>query len=655
MYSSHDVSFDEDLDLDRVLAGEFKILSPYNNKSKSDNSINTTITNSKVYDESGRKELITNVMGQFHNLMADIKIAEREVVKSPPLSPNNNNIVPENTGIRSTYVMESVDAMISALLELKKGLSPIEADLLDNEIQALKAQQAKKNMMNKSTKDDGDNNSIVDDSLTMSPLRLPVSNYDLETSSFNRIKSPVRDQKDDDDDDDQQQPSFADRNIEKLQLLVDSFMTSTQIETQRLAASILNNNNNNDKNTNTPSIERLQTNMNSLMGSIRDERNQRSVLERKLLSVQEELAETKIQNDVEKENYKLNLIKMKGQIRQLCSNSGLGELCSNFESEVQRLSNENEVLRRKLLTLEEKDDLEFYDRNMLHTNTSIISQDGSFVSGKESNKMQRQLIKIRRLGQEKEELKTVLEELKKKERIFHSSACIAHDASRRFQIASQENTRLKEELEKEKSKRLQYEEDIKHLHLDLHDFQHSESRIRDEYNRKMQELTGLRSKVIQLEQENKNITKLNRFISKHTPDPDSNNVMGKKLPLQGSSYSSTIKKVSSDDQHIVPTRVIQGYLEQMDEKNMFNPNIDTTISILQDSLMCHAPILLPMLRKLTTEIHSERTKILTQREKLLLSVFKPNTLKPKPSSNEPSAIESKAKTNTKSNPMRYSC
>ena len=655
MYSSHDVSFDEDLDLDRVLAGEFKILSPYNNKSKSDNSINTTITNSKVYDESGRKELITNVMGQFHNLMADIKIAEREVVKSPPLSPNsNNNIVTENNGIRSTYVMESVDAMISALLELKKGLSPIEADLLDNEIQALKAQQAKKNMMNKSIKDDGDNNSIVDDSLTMSPLRLPVSNYDLETSSFNRIKSPVRDQKDDDDDD--QQPSFAYRNIEKLQLLVDSFMTSTQIETQKLAASISNNNNNNDKNTNTPSTERLQNNMNSLMGSIRDERNQRSVLERKLLSAQEELAETKIQNDVEKENYKLNLIKMKGQIRQLCSNSGLGELCSNFESEVQRLSNENEVLRRKLLTLEEKDDLEFYDRNMLHTNTSIISQDGSLVSGKESNKMQRQLIKIRRLGQEKEELKTVLEELKKKERIFHSSACIAHDASRRFQIASQENIRLKEELEKEKSKRLQYEEDIKHLHLDLHDFQHSESRIRDEYNRKMQELTGLRSKVIQLEQENKNITKLNRFISKHTPDPDSNNVMGKKLPLQGSSYSSTIKKVSSDDQHIVPTRIIQGYLEQMDEKTMFNPNIDTTISILQDSLMCHAPILLPMLRKLTTEIHSERTKILTQREKLLLSVFKPNALKPKPSSNEPCAIESKVKTNnTKSNPMRYSC
>jgi len=172
----------------------------------------------------------------------------------------------------------------------------------------------------------------------------------------------------------------------------------------------------------------------------------------------------------------------------------------------------------------------------------------------------------------------------------------------------------------------------------------------------MQELTGLRSKVIQLEQENKNITKLNRFISKHTPDPDSNNVMGKKLPLQGSSYSSTIKKVSSDDQNIVPTRVIQGYLEQMDEKNMFNPNIDATISILQDSLMCHAPILLPMLRKLTTEIHSERTKILTQREKLLLSVFKPNnTMKPKPSSNEPSAIESKVKANAKSNPMRYSC
>ena len=644
MYTNHDVSFDEDLDLDRVLAGEFKILSPYSNKSKSDTSIvNTTITNSKIYDDAGRKELITNVMGQFHNLMADIKIAEKGAnIKSPSSSPlppgNNNNIALSNAGIGSTYVMESVDAMISALLELKKGLSPIEADLLDAEIQALKAQQAKKNQM-KNITTDGDN-SIVDDSLTMSPLRLPTSSYDLDTSSFNKLKSPSRNQILVDD-----QPSFADPNIEKLRLLVDSFMTATQIETEKLAVSI----NSNKDNNNGPSVERLQTNINSLMGSIRDERNQRAILEKKLLTTQEELAEVKIQNDVEKENFKLNLIRLKGQIRQLCSNSGLGELCSNFEGEVQRLSIENESLRRRLLSLEEKDDLEFFDRNMLHN--SNISQDGSIASGKENSKMQRQLVKIRRLGQEKEELKTAFEELKKKERLFHSSACIAHDASRRFQIASQENVRLKDELEKEKSKRLQYEEDIKHLHLDLHDFQHAESRIREEFNKKMQEATGLRHKVIALEQENKNISKLNRFISKHTPDPDANNVMGKKLPTQGS-YTSTIKKVTSSDDQIVPTRVIQGYLEQMNEKNMFNPNIDATLSILQDSLMCHAPILLPMLRKLSTEIHSERTKLLTQREKLMLSVFKPNAdVKPKVSMNEPTiAIKSKITHN-----MRNSC
>jgi len=80
------------------------------------------------------------------------------------------------------------------------------------------------------------------------------------------------------------------------------------------------------------------------------------------------------------------------------------------------------------------------------------------------------------------------------------------------------------------------------------------------------------------------------------------------------------------------------------------------LSILQDSLMCHAPILLPMLRKLSTEIHSERTKLLTQREKLMLSVFKPNAgVKPK-ISNEPTIPAAKLKiTHNTHNNMRNSC
>jgi hypothetical protein len=96
----------------------------------------------------------------------------------------------------------------------------------------------------------------------------------------------------------------------------------------------------------------------------------------------------------------------------------------------------------------------------------------------------------------------------------------------------------------------------------------------------------------------------------------------------------------------------------MDEKNIFNPNIDATLSILQDSIMCHSPILLPMLRKLSTEIHSERKNILIQREKLLLSVFKPGSLNNNDnmnkikSSNEPTIIKGKNKTN---NNMRNSC
>jgi len=71
--------------------------------------------------------------------------------------------------------------------------------------------------------------------------------------------------------------------------------------------------------------------------------------------LQDDLLEVRTQCDVQIDTYKLEIKKLKTQLRALCDNQSLTDVFATFEDNVARLVRENEALRQANLALEAKE------------------------------------------------------------------------------------------------------------------------------------------------------------------------------------------------------------------------------------------------------------------------------------------------------------
>ena len=337
-------------------------------------------------------------------------------------------------------------------------------------------------------------------------------------------------------------------------------------------------------------IERLKITNDSLKQALRDEKSARLTSEKKILVLQDELDEAKTQGELDKESYKLELIRLNSIIRNLTNNSSMQEVFACFEENINRLLNENSLLREQILEYEANQDRS--DRDQVN-----ISQD-SIVSI--DNYKKNLISRLKRVGIEKEELKMKYEDLKSRERQFHLAQCVVHDSSRRIKFFHHEINKLREELIHEKEGREASHQENGELKAALGKIQEENSFLSNENAKLAVEIINLKSKFKVIDTDYRKLARLNKFIEKHATSSASSSA------FTSSSIGVKNKSLSFQDS---PIQII---LHNLEEKYLYcnTPTVvtqtDSTLTLLQNKLMTEQVSALPLIRRLLNDVDSER-------------------------------------------------
>jgi hypothetical protein len=288
----------------------------------------------------------------------------------------------------------------------------------------------------------------------------------------------------------------------------------------------------------------------------------------------DDVAETQTQCEVDLEDQRLAVVRLKAQVRALCAQSNLADIHALFEEDVQRLVTENEALRRRNLMLETKDvyaETELLPHQARLVQGAKLSSFAVFVVGTEgtegtkgtmgtvgtegteevaacdsleggrqsdvsvaattaavttllakANKEKSRLVsKLHLMVQEKEDLRGRFEELCRRERQGVLSAKLAGDASRRLHTAQQDVVRLTNELESERTLRSQTASDLELVRADACRLQESERAMRNEWAAARADQAVLTERVRELDDERRKLAQLNNFVVKHSPSQHS--------------------------------------------------------------------------------------------------------------------------------------
>jgi len=333
-------------------------------------------------------------------------------------------------------------------------------------------------------------------------------------------------------------------------------------------------------------IERLKITNDTLKQALRDEKSSRLQSEKKILVLQDELDEVKTQGELDKESYKLELIRLNSIIRNLTNNSSMQEVFTCFEENINRLLNENNLLREQIIEYETNQ-----DRDKEQVN---ISQDS--IASIDNNYKKNLISRLKRVGIEKEELKIKYEDLKSKERQFHLAQCVAHDSSRRIKFFHHEITKLRDELVNEKEIKDTYHHENNELKTALGKIQEENLFLSNENSKLAMEVINLKSKFKTIDTDYRKLARLNRFVEKHATSSAFNS----------SNTGVKIKSLSFQDSPI------QLLLHNLEEKYLYGnapvvvSHTDNTLNLLQNKLMTEYVGALPLIRRLLNDVDSER-------------------------------------------------
>ncbi len=381
----------------------------------------------------------------------------------------------------------------------------------------------------------------------------------------------------------------------------------------------------------------------------------------------------KAQYEVEIDTVRFENRQMKLTIQKICGdNLNLSDVYNTFEADMNRLMKENEMLRELNMELEAKE----LDRTMglqsanpavapkptkfRQFNKEKSSKDPQYHSnpdGSPSQQLyhQRLIEKLKKSGQEREHWKSQYEQLKSKERQFLMNEKMTHDAMRRLRVTHQELIRLKKENENIKLVLMKKESELTSLQEDTKGIRQTEYALKEERSRLLSEIQLLRMRIHDFESEEHRAIQLSKFLNKHSPSTAfanaskgkiSNNgtinnelhnnflkakvfamdeVMrtqektgngigkGNLLNVPGVSFAG----VESGNQSFFPSTSYQ----RDEEKDVVSADLELTMAAMHDSLVSNAPALLPLFRKLTKELHQERSLSIHQRGKLLDQVI----------------------------------
>eukprot|EP01034_Spumella_vulgaris_P021689 gene21689-27731_t len=416
--------------------------------------------------------------------------------------------------------------------------------------------------------------------------------------------------------------------------------------------------------------ERLRRANSSLMEALREEKTLRTRLEKELAATKDDILEVRTQCEVDLDSSAIEIKQLKSQLRALCDNHSLTDVFASFEESVARLTRENGILRRQNLELEVKE-MDLLEHGDKHVGSNDSETAVSTRSNHEKNRM---LSKLRKSGQERESLKEQFEALKAKERQFLLSNKLAQDASRRLRISHQDLLRTKKELDTERLVHADTERDLRLIRQDTLELKQSESHLREERARMVHEVAMLRERVATLDDERRRNGQLSKFVTKHSIDDNQHakqshqmvgaggtkrGYMGERVSVYNSSVASQSIKTrgpssnrthpaayhtddesepllnvpvmyerSSSDRHVLNASAVQGVAglsnarySRPEESHVSSADLEASLSSLHEGIIATQPSLLPTFRRLSQQIHVDRTRALEQRAKLLEMAF----------------------------------
>jgi DNA repair exonuclease SbcCD ATPase subunit len=268
--------------------------------------------------------------------------------------------------------------------------------------------------------------------------------------------------------------------------------------------------------------------------------------------------------------------------------------------------NENSSLKR---------DPHYADKTLaVSIDRACLSKEGQLNWNNNQNQL-RILAKLKKISLEKDEIKNLYEELKKKERHFHMTNNSAQDAFRRLKISHHDSIRMNEEIENLKEIKISLDAKVNIYTNEIYTQENLNKNLIKENTLLLNENDKLKNKFVEVEEDIKKVQRLDKYIKKHSTASSSkkiNNNINNNNKNNNKNVKLNNNAISEDDNNngLDPQLFSYKYFPKDSNKDK-KEGIEQTLFVLHEKLIKLNPSILPVFNKLVGDIQNERETIIS--------------------------------------------
>lgn len=256
-------------------------------------------------------------------------------------------------------------------------------------------------------------------------------------------------------------------------------------------------------------------------------------------------------------------------------------------------------------------DLRYADKTI---DRACISKEDQLIWNNNQNNL-KILTKLKKISLEKNEIKILYEQLKKKERHFHMTNNSAQDVFRRLKIFHHDSIRMNEEIDNLKLIKINNEAKINIYINEIETQEKLNKNLINENTLLLNENNKLKNKFIEVEEDIKKVRKLDKYIKKHSTLSSNNNNENLYKNIKNFKENNDIVEDSitinkSNNNGLDPQLFSLKYFPKESHKNK-KDGIEKTLFVLHEKLMKSNPEMLPIFNKLVDDIKNERETIIS--------------------------------------------
>ncbi len=374
-------------------------------------------------------------------------------------------------------------------------------------------------------------------------------------------------------------------------------------------------------------VDVLRRNTASLMESLNMERNARVDLQKKIVVAEAEADEAKSAISLIQEDFRLTEKQLNSQIKALMESKDLLPAFSIYEKHIKRVENECNDLRNRNMQLE----MNHSNNNEQdhHAPPSVKGSGASYRQGSSgfisasveiANIKSKHQSHVRQLMSDNAALSENVSTLLQQQRQYQLGLRITQDSTMKLQVAHEKIKKLESELEDTKYEMQRIQDRCDALGTESEQLMSSDQVLRDEWSNVQQELTMLRRRVSELDDERWRQAQMDLLAA-----PGVKSTVPDLLPTEGGSGAGADMNIMQPS-YLRTTIAAEASrhpssISFTDTSLQGAAALEAAISDLHARLLEQAPTLLPLLRHIGNCIHHERAHHMQTRVNLLNTAF----------------------------------